>query len=49
MFFTVSCKCGYQSEQPRDLKSAQTLADYHEALNQKRAYRHDANAVPVQQ
>ena len=46
--FTVTCKCGYHSETPRDLKSAQTLAEYHEALNKKRAYRHDANPVPVQ-
>jgi hypothetical protein len=46
--YTVECKCGYKSTQPREEKSAQILAEYHEALNKKRAYAHDAWPVRIQ-
>lgn len=46
--FTVKCKCGWQSEIPRERPMAEVLANYHEALNQRRAYAHDAEPIPIQ-
>lgn len=45
--WTVTCICGLREEAVHDEVAAQVLADRHEAVNMRRAYRHDTNVLEV--